>query len=457
MHRNRALPIRLVYGLLLALGLVCAGTSIAILFWLTERIDTQTRVNLQQSHRLLLAEWSQTLSLAVRDYAYWTLAYEVVTSRDDAAVYEHLGSGATQSDLFDAIFFFTADGDPIYAFGPPDAEAAMAALDRDRVAPFLSRLAGEAPADYRPVSGLTRWHDGVAALTAAWVTPDAVETVDAAADGLPIMVGVRLIDDRALANLTRATGVADAAIGFDGAPAGRDSLVLTGLDGPVGILSWQAMRPGTRLRAETLPAVLALSVAMLALCLAAGHLFRRQGQRLNEAVRLASTDQLTGLLNRAGLHAGLSGATYRDAQQRGRLAVITIDLNEFKQLNDSRGHHAGDLALKVTAERMQRAFREEDLIARLGGDEFVCVIVAEDPKSVALAAGERIAALCRNPIDLGPETVALRPAIGVAVGAPGVQWETLFGQSDAAMYWAKHKRVADPVLFTQSMHAADGP
>jgi diguanylate cyclase (GGDEF)-like protein/PAS domain S-box-containing protein len=158
----------------------------------------------------------------------------------------------------------------------------------------------------------------------------------------------------------------------------------------------------------------------------------------------AHTDPLTGLVNRRALERTLESAISR-AQARGRcVAVLMLDLDGFKAVNDRHGHAAGDEALREVARRLRRCVRERDLVARLGGDEFVVVLtdLGPAPPDAAGDTVERVRAALAEPIaiDHGTE-VGLRAAIGLAgFPADGATVAELLSVADRGMYAAKASR-----------------
>jgi diguanylate cyclase (GGDEF)-like protein/PAS domain S-box-containing protein len=159
----------------------------------------------------------------------------------------------------------------------------------------------------------------------------------------------------------------------------------------------------------------------------------------------ADTDPLTGLANRRALERTLAGALAR-AAARGRVAaVLMLDLNGFKAINDSYGHAAGDAALREVARRLRRCVRERDLVARLGGDEFVVLLTDVGGSSgAAQEACERVDAALSAPIVLEQGEMTLRAAIGVATfPGDGADAPTLLAHADRAMYAAKYRRRVD--------------
>jgi diguanylate cyclase (GGDEF)-like protein/PAS domain S-box-containing protein len=160
----------------------------------------------------------------------------------------------------------------------------------------------------------------------------------------------------------------------------------------------------------------------------------------------AHLDPLTGLPNRAVLESRLQAAACRSAQSGGRLALFLIDLDRFKQINDERGHLAGDAVLKVIADRLGKCLRGGDLVVRYGGDEFV--VLADGLVDAQEAAGlaERIVAAVKRPILLGKDEVRVSASIGIAIarrdentaaGSLSGLLPGLLARADRGMYRAK--------------------
>lgn len=154
--------------------------------------------------------------------------------------------------------------------------------------------------------------------------------------------------------------------------------------------------------------------------------------------RLAHFDSLTGLPNRVLFHDRLQRSIAEVRRHGGKLALLFLDLDHFKAVNDSFGHGAGDEVLKTVAARMQEAVRQSDTVSRRGGDEFVLLLEVSDQ-------GDRIATVCNKliesisrPIHCGEIEVGLGASIGVAIfpdDADAV--DTLIAAADSALYEAK--------------------
>jgi diguanylate cyclase (GGDEF)-like protein len=154
-------------------------------------------------------------------------------------------------------------------------------------------------------------------------------------------------------------------------------------------------------------------------------------------------DPLTELPNRAWFDERLEQAAGRSRRAGGSIAVLFIDLDGFKRVNDTRGHLAGDRLLAQVGRRLAGSVRAGDSVARYGGDEFT--VLCEDVRSAdePVAAARRISAALEKPFRLGGAGTAVHCSIGIAVSAGGEETPVaLVGAADAAMYRAKAKRRA---------------
>lgn len=154
---------------------------------------------------------------------------------------------------------------------------------------------------------------------------------------------------------------------------------------------------------------------------------------------LAQFDILTGLPNRALLMDRLKGAVLRAIRTRDAMAVMCINVDGFRNINDTLGHHAGDVLLRQVAERLSQAVRKSDTVARLSGDEFTVILEALnypiiDTRDVA----EKILAAMRNPFDLGGHHVSITVSIGLALHASSdTDVDGLLRRAEEAMRRAK--------------------
>jgi len=165
-----------------------------------------------------------------------------------------------------------------------------------------------------------------------------------------------------------------------------------------------------------------------------------------EASRKAALrDQLTGLSNRVLFNDRLEHGIAQAARHGWMLAVMFVDLNEFKSINDTHGHQAGDAVLRLIALRLAHTTRHEDTVSRLGGDEFLCLLTPlYEQKHIAMIAAKLLAAIqvpCEVSGRQGDVTLAVGGSIGISVfPKDGTSAAELIQRADEAMYVAKQNK-----------------
>ena len=171
----------------------------------------------------------------------------------------------------------------------------------------------------------------------------------------------------------------------------------------------------------------------------------------NQQLRsVALYDSLTGLPNRVLMQDRLEHAISRAARASKMCALMFIDLDGFKQVNDSRGHRAGDIVLQQAAQRMAGAIRKEDTVARLGGDEFVVILSGLPGKADAEAVARKLVAEMDRPFDIDGTPMSVSASVGVSLyPADAVDMKGLIARADAAMYAIKQAG-KDGVRFADS-------
>ncbi|MBK7003374.1 MAG: EAL domain-containing protein [Rhodoferax sp.] len=170
-------------------------------------------------------------------------------------------------------------------------------------------------------------------------------------------------------------------------------------------------------------------------------------------LRLAHHDHLTGLLNRLSLQERLAQALASAKRENRALAVLFIDMDHFKAINDSLGHAVGDELLMEVAQRLRAGVRESDIVSRLGGDEFVLVLTEVGTTTAVARLTEKLLQSLGEAYQVREHTLHSTPSIGVAI-APndGSDGETLLKNADAAMYHAKAHGRNNVQFFTPAMN-----
>lgn len=178
-----------------------------------------------------------------------------------------------------------------------------------------------------------------------------------------------------------------------------------------------------------------------------------QKQVAQQIEHLAYHDQLTGLANRRLLQDRIEQAISSAVRRNANIAVCYLDLDHFKDVNDSLGHQAGDRLLQMVSSRLQSCIRAEDTLARIGGDEFVIMLNDIVDADVVAVIARKVIHEIALPYTLGNEEIRVTPSIGISMcPQDGRDSETLLKHADSAMYQAKQSGRATYHFYTEALH-----
>ena len=347
---------------------------------------------------------------------------------------------------------------------------------------FLACAAGVGPAVGAVVGALVAVHATGAVWSEVWVRWVVGDALGVLVMAPPVLAWHRRPASRSRLERAAVTALVLAGVAtvlHDGGPAFRALLPYLVLPA----LVWSAARFG--MRGATLATLVTAHAATVALALGQGPFAATSRTEATTALQLslvitvgttlvlaamaadltqrdeverllghqAAHDHLTGLPNRVLLHERLGQVLDRAGPGR-TVAVLFLDLDRFKAVNDSLGHAWGDVLLVETAARLQAAARPRDLVARLGGDEFVVVCADLDDPAEAGVVARRLLAAVVEPVSHDGRTVAVSTSIGIAtVSAAGRTAEEVLRSADTAMYRAKGDGRNRIDFFDETLHA----
>jgi diguanylate cyclase (GGDEF)-like protein len=203
--------------------------------------------------------------------------------------------------------------------------------------------------------------------------------------------------------------------------------------------------------------VLALQVSLITLALGGLFVSAALTERRYSEMRLdvlANHDPLTGLPNRAYFQDFLGHTLARAQRERYQVSLLFIDLDRFKNINDSQGHEVGDQVLRIVASRLDEQLRADDFVARLGGDEFAVILIHPPTPRAASRVAQKLTTALSEPFKLKQRRYAIGASIGISVYPDdGEDANTLLRQADLAMYQAKQRRTGFE-YFNDGMNAA---
>ncbi|MCB4768425.1 bifunctional diguanylate cyclase/phosphodiesterase [Ancylobacter sp. Lp-2] len=332
------------------------------------------------------------------------------------------------------------DGSVLLPFVFDVQKAVAARSDQKGMTPGGGAGSGT-PSAFR--AGYVRVEGRPALVGAISITPDYGRVI-APKQIPPVAVTVLFIDDHFLNSLARELRIAEPTVSLDPPAADRHGVAIpfAAADTPPAWLVWKPDTPGTALLHALLPALIATTILLLVA--AAGVLWyaRRATRNLAAseayASRLAYVDPLCGLANRAMLMRVLGDRLSRLEGEGNRLAVFFLDLDGFKDINDTLGHHVGDVVLAEIGARLKELTIPGLLASRFGGDEFVILVPVGDTPGEVEAIGNTILEAVRRPTSIGGQPLAVGGSIGATVApTDGGEASELIRLADIAVYRAK--------------------
>ncbi|HSE37735.1 MAG TPA: bifunctional diguanylate cyclase/phosphodiesterase [Blastocatellia bacterium] len=267
-----------------------------------------------------------------------------------------------------------------------------------------------------------------------------------------LLVSVRFIDDPFISEIGRSLLLNDLKLTPQAYPAkGVASEALVGDDDiPIGNLTWTTRRPGQVLLMIILPLVV---IAILATGQFATSMFRRLRRASDMLTYEAKHDALSGLPNRVEMVDKIESFLHRgNAKGRCPRAIAAyIDIDRFKDVNDTLGHQAGDQLIKLVGQRLLARTRRDDFLSRFGGDEFAILSIPVGLEGY-WAIAERIAQAFASPFSINGQNIRVTASVGLALAPDnGVTADELMRHADVALYEAKSQGRNCAVLFSPEM------
>jgi len=468
----RLFALKVLLPLLLAVAALVTGTTTAIL-WIGGQSD---RISIERQQRLTDLVVSQLQSGVAHDQesaTVWDDAVVKVRAGDQEWIDANLGEWMHAYFGHDAAFILDPVNQAAYSYYDGSQQSATAFSNFTAV---ISPLAEELrrrlrSGDTDGVSGqvLTIGVSDIVTIAGrpaiASVKPIVSDTgeIEQAAGSEYLHIALRFLDGEFIARLANEYQLNGARFAPQTTLAsGEASSALLNRAGQlVGYLAWQPYRPGSTVIKQAFPLLVGFGLITMIGALALLVSLRRRSlvlrKREAEVRYLASHDTLTGLSNRHTFEKRLDQALRTAGTSSERLAVLYLDLDHFKKVNDTYGHPAGDRLLQEFGDRLARCCRSSDIISRLGGDEFGILLrhmgSDDDLRQVCM----KIIETARHPFDVSDTQAFIGVSIGAAY-AESAQANSveLAKRADIAMYHAKRSGRSGYAVFHPLMnHAAD--
>ena len=412
--------------------------SVAGIFWIA---NYQTDIAIAQQARLAtgaLRIHAEKLGVSAADYGYWDEAVAAIVDKPDPDwIKDNVGAGAEKSLGAAMSFALDPDGKAVYSrVGGVDGQE-----DPARFFPQGFRAAHEAwktlPPD-KTYSGVVPYGNSAAIIAIASVR--SWDDASRPPTGYSLLF-VQLLDGPLLESLSRDYELANLRLTHSGKDVSDPRATFSITDGQghvVSRLTWDPSRPGDELLKTAVPFLILFLGTLTVL---GTFIFRHaiaSAQIISDREKRAFRDPLTNLANRALFFAEVDKAIRTIRAGEGGMAVMYIDLDGFKAVNDSQGHGAGDIVLQQVAGRLIGCVREGDRVARLGGDEFAVLFKTPIDGQGLKATADRVLQAIAVPYQLPAGPAHISCSIGIAeCGAPGEAATDLVDRADSALYRAK--------------------
>ncbi|MBB5667194.1 diguanylate cyclase (GGDEF)-like protein [Rhizobium leguminosarum] len=450
-----------VTGVLFSFAVIVAIVTVMVLTALERVAENANLLDDERSRETTigaLKTFEDQLAATLDDYAAWDDAAVNVYSPDGMAwTVSNYGEMSVNSSLFDMAIVIDDRKTPIMAYrdGKPMEEPVA-----DFFAPSLWTLFETAKADTAGTPqavGFVTTKRGVAAVGVALVRKKS-GALDAPAGQHRYLVFARHLDNDRVTALGQTYVIG----GLRLAPASFEADYFVPIVDPTGAtlqkLVWTSRSPGDVGYAQVRPMVLQalglVGLFFVVLLVIGWFAGRRLKADENSAREETLRDRLSGLSNRDGLGLAVDRFVVEARQTKRNVLLLYLDLDGFKEVNDSYGHGTGDQLIRGVAAGLDVLIPQGAVLARIGGDEFAIAFLSDGENAAALQLAEQILDFLVEPLEIGRRVVVVGASIGIAMSPAGtIGREELVRRSDLAMYKAKEAGRARMTLYDPSMDA----
>ncbi len=450
-----------VTSMLLAFALVVALVTIFILTALDRIADYANRLDDGRSRETTIGAvktFEEQLHATLNDYAAWDDAAQFVYADDKDWIASNYGEMTVNSNLFDVALIMDTHQNVLMAY--QDGQSVSWPPDRyfDESLPTLfDRASSAGPESVPEATGFVQTETGVAAVGVALIRQKS-GVMDQPQQNRRFLVFARHLDQEKIGKLAETYVIGG--LRFVQENDGAAHMVeIRNVHGKVlARLAWNSRLPGDMGYAEVRPlvycALAMVGLFFLLLFVSGSNTLNRFKADEAAARHLAMTDRLSGLLNRTGFFAALDALVAESGHRNKHVALLYLDLDGFKEVNDAYGHGTGDKLIRGVAAGLKALVGEKAVLARVGGDEFAIALSTTDLARVVDALCDHILGFFDEPFIIGERVATIGTSIGVAISPRGrIGGEELVRRADMAMYHAKETGRGRAEYFRPEMDA----
>lgn len=397
------------------------------------------------------------LAATLHDYAAWDDAADHLYRKQDLDwVVRNFGKMTQNSTLYDVAIIMDPSGRVITAHADGDpVGAGLEGYVTPDVWYLLNRIRNGGADEYPELTGFTQTNDGTAAFGIGLIRMKSGERVAFGNDRRYVLF-MRHLKQSVLQRLSGAYVLPG--LQLETPEAGRSHRVdiVSPTGRTVAALAWMPRQPGDISLAQVRPlvwcAVAMVAIYFVLLFVSGSQALSRLAADEAAAIRLSLTDRLSGLVNRSGLFVRLSEMVNMARAAEEDVALLYLDLDGFKEVNDAYGHATGDQLIRSVSAGLSVLVGEDAVLARLGGDEFAIGIMSRNVSDSANMLARRIQSFLGEPLSIGERIAVIGCSIGIAVSPRGsVSGEEILRRADMAMYRAKEEGRGRCCVFDEAM------
>ncbi|MEQ8696027.1 MAG: bifunctional diguanylate cyclase/phosphodiesterase [Bauldia litoralis] len=454
---NKAITGRITLNLIAGIVITVVTVVVAI-FWMAARQNEQAAHSTETMVIGGVQAMTRRAESLANDYGWWDDAYDAYVDGDAEWMEANIGASVEETEIADLMAIVASDAGVDYGWLLSDDLAASDVISPEVVA-GIRELAKDMPVESLAArSSFVKAGPDVMLIAVSRLTPlSRASEVDAETRPY-FVVGIVLSEER-LIDLGRSFLIEDLHLEEASPATGSENVsppVVDLFGNTIAHFVWTPPTPGYAVLRNVL---LPVSVALALFCVVAfttAFRARRIAIALSdsekEAVIAARTDSMTSLMNRAGFTELIESEEYEQACANGKLAIIYMDINGFKAVNDSIGHHGGDELVRVLANRVTSVLPPEGRFARIGGDEFAVVITGDSVREKAANAAATVVGCLDQPFTIHGFEFHVTVAVGYAIaGGTGLTPSEIVRRADIAMYQAKNGAEREAVLYNSTM------
>ncbi len=447
------ITLNLVAGIVITVATVLITVS-----WMAQKHNEQAAANTATMVDGGVQAMGRRLASLANDYGWWEEAYDAYGRGDRDWIDANMGTGITDTAIADMLFIISPSGTVDYEWLIDDAPDNLDQIITPERIAALRKVAATIPVENLAAkTGMYIDTPSVPMMVSVQHLAPVSKAGEVKNTDLPVIVFGQYLSGPKLHDLGTAFLIDDLHYVRGKAPAGVPAL--TSLTGKaLGYFDWTPPKPGDALlRGVLVP----ISIALTVFCIVAlTTAFRARKMAIaltdseKEAVIAARTDSLTGLMNRTGFSELVESPAYTAACDEGRLAVVYLDVNGFKAVNDSIGHHGGDDLVRALARRISAVLPEGTRLARIGGDEFAIALPDGGIGDNVARVAHDICHSIDQPFMIFGFEFHVTASVGYAVGKEaGIRPSEVIRRADVAMYQAKNGAEREAVAYHATMES----